>query len=70
MSFEPKNPAAGIKNLRTTAKWLLAWADDLEKAGKENPPGIYALGAYEMFSPLVPVTRVRMAMRRIPHRSN
>jgi len=32
-SMNPKNLAAGVKELRSVAKRLMAWADDLEKAG-------------------------------------
>ena len=32
--MDKKNLAAGVKEMRTVAKKLLAWADDLEKAGK------------------------------------
>ena len=39
-SFDKKNLAAGVKEMRSVAKRLLAWADDLEKAGKnEEEPG-------------------------------
>ena len=34
VSIDKKNLAAGIKEMRSVAKKLLAWADDLEKAGK------------------------------------
>ena len=32
--MDKKNLAAGVKEMRSVAKKLLAWADDLEKAGK------------------------------------
>lgn len=35
-SFDKKNLAAGVKEMRSVAKRLLAWADDLEKAGKNE----------------------------------
>lgn len=34
VSIDKKNLAAGVKEMRSVAKKLLAWADDLEKAGK------------------------------------
>ena len=34
--MEKKNLAAGVKEMRSVAKKLLAWADDLEKAGKKE----------------------------------
>jgi len=37
MPIDPKNLAAGVKELRATANLLLAWADDLEKAGAGTP---------------------------------
>ena len=37
MLMDPKNLAAGVKELRATANLLLAWADDLEKAGTSVP---------------------------------
>ena len=36
VSMEKKNLAAGVKEMRSVAKKLLAWADDLEKAGKKE----------------------------------
>ena len=35
-SFDKKNLAAGVKEMRSVAKRLLAWADDLEKAGQNQ----------------------------------
>lgn len=35
-SFDKKNLAAGVKEMRSVAKRLLAWADDMEKAGKNE----------------------------------
>ena len=32
--MDKKNLAAGVKEMRSVAKKLLAWADDMEKAGK------------------------------------
>jgi hypothetical protein len=37
MNLDPKNLAAGIKEMRATASLLLRWADDLEKAGASVP---------------------------------
>lgn len=36
VSIDKKNLAAGVKEMRSVAKKLLAWADDLEKAGKKE----------------------------------
>ena len=36
VSMDKKNLAAGAKEMRSVAKKLLAWADDLEKAGKKE----------------------------------
>ena len=36
VSMDKKNLAAGVKEMRSVAKKLLAWADDLEKAGKRE----------------------------------
>ena len=42
MPIDPKNLTAGVKELRATANLLLAWADDLEKAGAPAPKPVPA----------------------------
>lgn len=36
MEMDVKNLAAGIREMRSVAKRLMTWADDLEKAGEEE----------------------------------
>ena len=38
VSMDKKNLAAGVKEMRSVAKKLLAWADDLEKASAPAAP--------------------------------
>ena len=38
MPIDPKNLAAGVKELRATANLLLAWADDLAKGAPAPKP--------------------------------
>ena len=38
VSMDKKNLAAGVKEMRSVAKKLLAWADDLEKASAPAVP--------------------------------
>lgn len=40
--MEKKNLAAGVKEMRSVAKKLLAWADDLEKASAPATPAVAA----------------------------
>jgi hypothetical protein len=42
VSMDKKNLAAGVKEMRSVAKKLLAWADDLEKASAPASPDVAA----------------------------
>ena len=42
VSMDKKNLAAGVKEMRSVAKKLLAWADDLEKASAPAAPAVAA----------------------------
>jgi hypothetical protein len=45
VSMDKKNLAAGVKEMRSVAKKLLAWADDLEKASAPASPDVAAPAA-------------------------
>ena len=45
VSMDKKNLAAGVKEMRSVAKKLLAWADDLEKASAPATPAVAAPAA-------------------------
>ena len=45
MGFNKKNLAAGVKEMRSVANRLLAWADDLEKAGEGEEAPDDAVGS-------------------------
>ena len=45
VSMDKKNLAAGVREMRSVAKKLLAWADDLEKASAPASPDVAAPAA-------------------------